>query len=167
MLHLSNELLLEIVEALESDADINAFAQSNRRLYNLANTYLYRHNVQECQSSGIRGAAQRGQITAVERLLNKGANVHARSDDHLKYDAMFLASKNGHQDVVELLLLRGAKVDDGPVFEPYEDSTTGRCHWRSTRKWGNALHTAARNRHEGIVKLLLAKGADPNSSNGT
>ena len=46
LLKLANELLLSIAEALESEIDINAFAQLNRRYILLLNPYLYRYNMQ-------------------------------------------------------------------------------------------------------------------------
>jgi hypothetical protein len=45
LLDLANELLHCISENLELERDINAIAQTNRRLYRLLNNYLYRYNV--------------------------------------------------------------------------------------------------------------------------
>lgn len=53
LLHLPNELLSRCSEYLESESDINAFAQSNSRLYCLLNSYLYRRNVQQSESSAL------------------------------------------------------------------------------------------------------------------
>jgi hypothetical protein len=46
LLGLANELLYYTSDNLESERDINAFAQANRRLYRLLNTYLYCHSIQ-------------------------------------------------------------------------------------------------------------------------
>jgi ankyrin repeat protein len=46
----------------------------------------------------------------VEKLLNKGANVHAKDED--SYTALMMASENGHTEIVEKLLEWGANVDE-------------------------------------------------------
>ncbi|KAF2178770.1 hypothetical protein K469DRAFT_598122 [Zopfia rhizophila CBS 207.26] len=60
LLNLANELLYCISENLKSERDINAFAQANRRLYCLLNTYIYRYNIQQSGSSALLWAAQHG-----------------------------------------------------------------------------------------------------------
>ncbi|KAK9357577.1 hypothetical protein V1504DRAFT_54082 [Lipomyces starkeyi] len=47
LLDLANKLLQSIAECLGLERDINAFTQTNRRLYILLNPYLYRHNIQQ------------------------------------------------------------------------------------------------------------------------
>lgn len=56
-------------------------------------------------------------------------------------DALYAAARNGHRDVVEHLLGRGARVDAKGVFG------------------ATALHWAAMNGHDDVVRLLLARGA--------
>jgi ankyrin repeat protein len=75
LLDLPNELLQSLAEALELERHINAFTQTNRRLYNLLNTYLYRHNVHQLGSSALLWAAERGQKATVQKLLKEGANT--------------------------------------------------------------------------------------------
>ena len=59
---LPDELLLCISDNLESESDINAFAQSNRRLHDILNAHLYRHNVQQLGSSGFLWAVNVGGV---------------------------------------------------------------------------------------------------------
>ena len=59
-------------------------------------------------------------------------------------DAMHVAARNGHTEVVEYLLDHGALVDAKGVFG------------------GTALHWAAINGHRDMVKLLIARGASLN-----
>jgi hypothetical protein len=42
---LPNELVLLIAENLELEKDINAFARTNKQLYNILDPYLYCHNM--------------------------------------------------------------------------------------------------------------------------
>jgi hypothetical protein len=53
LLNLPNELLQNVSEYLESERDINAIAQANRRLYYLLDSYLYRYNIQQSRSSAL------------------------------------------------------------------------------------------------------------------
>lgn len=56
-------------------------------------------------------------------------------------DAMYAAARNGHVEVVEYLLDRGAAIDAKGIFG------------------GTGLHWAAINGHRATVKLLIARGA--------
>lgn len=49
LLDLMNELLLLIAENLESERDVNHFSQTNGRLHDVLNTYLYRHNLNDLE----------------------------------------------------------------------------------------------------------------------
>jgi hypothetical protein len=73
MLNLPNELLRDISEYLESERDINAVVQSNRRLYRLLDSYLYRHNVQQPGSSALLWAARHGQEATAQKSLREKA----------------------------------------------------------------------------------------------
>jgi hypothetical protein len=53
LLDLPDELLQNISEKLESERDINATAQANRRPYCLLDGYLYRYNVQQSGGSAL------------------------------------------------------------------------------------------------------------------
>ncbi|KAF2808521.1 ankyrin [Mytilinidion resinicola] len=146
LLDLANELLQCISENLELEREINAFAQANRRLYSLLNSYLYRYNVQCSASSALVWTAQYGQEATARRLLAEGANIEATG----KYDRTPLvwAAKEGHEGIVKLLLDKGADVNaQGEHF-------------------GNALQAASEGGHEAIVKLLVDKGANINAQGG-
>jgi len=66
-------------------------------------------------------------------------STHIRGD--VLSDAMYAASRNGHTQVVEYLLDRGAAIDAKGIFG------------------ATALHWAAINGHQNTVLLLLARGA--------
>ena len=76
LLDLPNELLRNISENLESERDINAIAQANRRLYCLLDSYLYRYNIQQSGSSALLWAARHGQeVTAARPTASITATV--------------------------------------------------------------------------------------------
>lgn len=136
LLNLSDKLLLCISGELDSDADINAFARSNWRLYSNLNTYLYRHNARQLGSSGLLWAAEYGLAVVVQRFLDEGANVEAKDARHRT--PLCLAAENGHEAVVKLLL-----AQDGVNPDSCDEDNRTPLSW------------AAANGHETIVKLLL------------
>ena len=71
-------------------------------------------------------------------MISKGANVK----DKYVETALMWASKEGHKEVVELLIEKGADVNA-----------------RDNAGW-TALMDASYNGHKEIVELLLEKGAD-------
>lgn len=137
LLDLANECLLSIAEFLESERDINAFAQTNHWLYDLINVCLYRHNVQSGSSSALLWAASRGQDGTAKRLLLEGANVQVM-DGHRR-TPLLLAAMNGHEVVLKLLL-----ATEG--VNPRSKDSDGQT----------PLILAVKNLHDAVVKLLLA-----------
>lgn len=86
-------------------------------------------------------AARKGNVGAVRALLDKGADINARSPYGVT--PLFFAASNGHVEVVKLLLERGAEVN---VKETFYEST--------------ALNAATSKGRAQIVKILLDKGAE-------
>jgi uncharacterized protein len=106
-------------------------------------------------------AAALGKRREVEAIVQSGADLspHRRRDapgtpdDHwpadsahiagdVLSDALYAAARNGHAEVVEVLLSRGAHVDAKGVFG------------------GTALHWAALHGHAETVQLLVSRGAN-------
>jgi hypothetical protein len=89
-------------------------------------------------------AAMNGNIEAVTQHLAAGADVNAK-DDNWGATPLHFAARNGHKNVAELLVVKGAamntKDDDGRT----------------------PLHMVADIGHNGIAELLIAKGADVNA----
>src|SRR2546421_13875 len=137
LLDLANELLLCISDNLESQRDINAFTRTNHHLYYLLNAHLY---VQNFGSSALLWAAEHGREATAQRLLGEGANIQVT----VKINALFIAAKKGHSEVVKLLLETKADVS---VTDYYGKT---------------ALYMAAKNGHSAVVKLLLKAKADDN-----
>lgn len=82
LLSLPDELLLYVSERLESEKDINALAQANRRLYQTLDRFLYRYSIQCSKGSALSWASEHGQETTVWKFLNAGIEVQGedRSD---------------------------------------------------------------------------------------
>ena len=91
-------------------------------------------------------ASENGDTETVKMLLEKGADVNAKTTDYFGVTALIQASKNGHTEIVKkLLATKGILVNQ-------EDN------------YGSvALIKASYNGHTEIVKLLLDAGANINA----
>lgn len=89
-------------------------------------------------------AAFFGQAELANVLIERGANVNARSTNSMKNTPLHAAAAGGAVALIELLLKRGAAVN-------------------ATQEGGwTALHAAAQSGNRAIVEALLAHGADVN-----
>ena len=84
-------------------------------------------------------AAQNGDISKVEKLLSKGAEINAKDIDGRT--ALILATEEGHTDVVKMLIYKGAEVN------------------AKDKGGGTALMYAASKGYGDIVNMLLEKDA--------
>ena len=90
-------------------------------------------------------AASKGDLERVQSALNQGSNIEWRTSDNNKTTALWIASQNGHLQVVEYLLDSDAKVD-------IPNASTG----------ATGLCMASQKGYPDVVKVLLEKGADAN-----
>lgn len=86
-------------------------------------------------------AARKGDLAGVKTALAAPADLESKT--RYGQTPLFLASMNGHLEVVEFLLGKGAKVDVTDTF------------YKST-----AIGFAAGRKHFAVVKLLLARSSD-------
>ena len=91
-------------------------------------------------------AAEAGNASTVQSLLDKGAEIDASSIKCAS--ALCYASSEGRKSVVEVLLGNGADVN-----------ITGKYR-------GSPLQAASKNGHESVARLLLRHGADVNTQGG-
>lgn len=89
-------------------------------------------------------AAESGDIDAIRRLLDGGADVNIKDKDW-GFGPLHSAAGTGRSDIAELLLARGAIVDA-------KDSTGA-----------TPLHEAAKRGHVNVAELLIARGANVNT----
>ena len=87
-------------------------------------------------------AARHGDIPTARHLLDAGADVNDPAADGIS--ALVLAAHSGHAELVAFLLERGADVDAADVGY-------------------TALHAAVLRGDLGMIRKLLARGADPNA----
>ena len=90
-------------------------------------------------------AAQRGDVEAVESLLEEGADVNAAQGDGMT--ALHWAAERGHAAVAELLIAAGAAVDAESRIGSY-----------------TPLHLASRGGHGQVVNMLVSAGGDPGAT---
>jgi len=94
-------------------------------------------------SSLILALANTGLAAPVRLLLSRGTNVDTASL-YYKKTPVIQAARNGHENVVQLLLNNGAKIN------------------AQDRYGFTALIWASINNHEPVVRMLVERGADLN-----
>lgn len=103
--------------------------------------------VAEVEEGPLHLAAQYGHLQSTTLLLQHNALVDAFTRGFSPKTALLIAAEHGHEDVAKALLKKGAN--------PLKTDGQGR----------NALHLAAHNGNEGLVKLLLEQpGVDVNAT---
>ncbi|KAJ5568845.1 Ankyrin repeat protein [Penicillium hetheringtonii] len=113
ILWLPLELLMIIVHQLDS-RDLNALLQTHLSLHHTLNDYLYYCNIDN--SSALIGAAKKGSQKTLRRFLDAGANGRRapylrRPADGLREHPIPHGAINGHMDIVQLLLHKGANIN--------------------------------------------------------
>lgn len=102
---------------------------------------------QEVLDEALSWAARSGQTSVLGMLVERGAGIDA---DPYRGTALGWAASNGHAETATWLLDHGADVDRRGTFG-------GPRHGQGV----TALHLAAENGREAMVRLLLERGADP------
>jgi len=115
-----NNDIVKLESLLDKGTDVNT------TLGSLNSTLLYE-------------ASFRGHSQMVEMLLDRGADVNARTNEGAT--SLYVAAQNGHLETVRILLANGADIETG-----FKSRTP--------------LHIAAQNGHPQVVQLLIENGAD-------
>ncbi|KAL5003057.1 ankyrin repeat-containing domain protein [Aspergillus recurvatus] len=133
------EIILSIADALSIN-DLNRLLRSccrlasllQPRLYRLATTYTFEAHGR--RKSPLTWAAEHGKLSTVQRLLDAGADVTATVGG---FTAFYQALREGHTDVVRMLLEAGA--------DPLPSTSNG----------GVPLLLAVQHGDEDLLRLLL------------
>jgi cytohesin len=128
-------------------------------------------------SRSLEEAAATGDVEEVRSLISQGVDVDVLSEDIFK-TPLHRAAIEGHKDVIELLLAKGADVEARCVsgatalhYAAERDRTeittlligNGTDVNIKNSKGDTPLHYAAKAGHKDIVELVISKGADINA----
>ncbi|KAH0360135.1 Pfs, NACHT and ankyrin domain protein, partial [Aureobasidium melanogenum] len=128
-------------------------------------------------SAALQVAAYRGHVEIVKALLMHGADVNAcnaqisyeggePSYTTRHYTALEAASYKGHIEVVKILLKNNAKVDASGSIHFTKGSRRDRSIFSEGYTYGTPLQAASSNGYLGIVRILVASGANVNIESG-
>jgi ankyrin repeat protein len=145
---------------IEAGADLKARTTVFELQYSLSNVY----RVPEMVKGGFTAllyAARQGSIAAAEVLIAAGADLNEREPAE-GVAPLLLAILNGHYDFAAMLIGRGAEVNltdqagRSPLYQAVDMRRLEFVSGRPEPAWTDTLDSLA------MMKLLLAKGADPN-----
>lgn len=108
---LPNEIIIEIVEALDEEQDINSLVRVGRRFYNLFNDHLHCHNIKHRNCRALVWAAKHGREPTARKLLHLGADPNVKiktRGPRAGLMPLHMAAAKGHLAIVKLLLEVGA-----------------------------------------------------------
>ncbi|KAJ5832569.1 hypothetical protein N7474_000880 [Penicillium riverlandense] len=114
-------------------------ARTSQTVWNTVSCRMYCHDVQWLRSSALVWAATTGNMSTVKSSLAQGGNP--RATNHHLQPPLWLAARNGHKEVVEVLLNYGADIE---IRSP-----TGLT----------PLAIASREGRDEVMELLLHRGA--------
>jgi ankyrin repeat protein len=106
-------------------------------------------------------AARQGSLEAARTLVDAGAELNALDPD--RSTPAMIATINGHYDVAAMLVERGAdpNITDTAgtalLYAAVDMNTLGEVYGRPARKPASAVSAL------GLMKIVLAHGADPNA----
>ncbi len=107
----------------------------------------------------LERAALAGDLPRVKRLLEEGQGQYSRDS------ALGFAIQAGHLEIIDLLIAKGASGALAKAAEKGDLALVKRflAQGQEAKALDSGLHAAARMRHNEIVEVLLAAGADINA----
>jgi hypothetical protein len=133
----------------------------------------------DCSSTALHIAAEFGRALMIKLLLdNPGARVSINESQRVKHmigrpsrsDSAYkiiesmplhLACRNGHEEIVKMLLRHGANVEEEE--KEFEHRQVSSYEQYSVSKRRRSIHLALRYRHWKVVSTLLEHGVDVNA----
>jgi ankyrin repeat protein/catechol 2,3-dioxygenase-like lactoylglutathione lyase family enzyme len=153
-----NENHPEAVQALiDLGADVNALAARNEIPRRPALGAKTQNDLYDGALSPLMFAARQGYLQVARELVAAHADVNYVEPGGIS--VMLLAVFNGHYDIAGLLLENGANPNDGSLYEAVDMhnlEAVSVIGMRPPPKMDGNLDSV------GLMKLLLAHGADPN-----
>jgi ankyrin repeat protein len=155
LLTLPNELIQQIITGLDSQSHLNSIICTCRFFYEAFTGLFYEHEIRrDGAHTVLLYAAQMGHVRTIERLLQISASSTNSPTLRLSpnpplpndWSPLLWSAIRGDEDVARLLL----GIEDINVDIKYP-------------KFRTSLSIAAEQGFVGIVRLLLAAGADPNT----
>lgn len=98
-------------------------------------------------STPLHIACEEGRYDAARQLIDQGADIEARDD--IGWKPIHLASRYGHEMIVDILLRNGARINTQTVDLDNSDSDGN----------NTSLHLAAHNKQYKVAKRLLSNDA--------
>jgi hypothetical protein len=129
------------------------------------NTPLRGPLTRESLSNLIDNAAKNGWTDMVRHLISLGAPINGRRDEcDYRTCPIEYATENGHADVVQVLLDKGANVQRSDLLKAvaFGQPSVVRVFLKHGVRPKDAVALAARKGYFGIVQLLVSHGADVN-----
>ena len=106
------------------------------------------------QTTPLTNASHRGYLNIVKLLVLTGADVNAKEGNYGKSTALHWAATDGHSDVVEYLVSKGAELD---VRDNWHNLTP--VGWATILQYPN-LSREKGTQHQKVREFLLEEGAE-------
>jgi ankyrin repeat protein len=150
--------------------DLNALAQSCRRLGSVVNSLLYEANREFQASSAVFWAAAAGRTETLARAMQHGLNIDDRIvtqhdspplllsfglDIHHEWRPAQIALKFGQHDTMEWLLDHGADLDDPVRFTEHENGISFEAAYPAS----SLLFLALEQQKEDVIVRLVRRGS--------
>ena len=127
---------------LEYEADLHARSETWSQVMAVPPHTANQQDVPHGANTALTFAARVGDLASARMLVNAGADVN--DADARGVSVLVLAAHSGFNDLVEFILDEGADLD-------------------AAEGGFSALHIAILRRDDGLVRMLLSHGADPNA----
>ena len=117
---------------------------------------------QQRGQTALMWAAGEGHAEVIEALIQRGADVGARSTQG--WTSILFAARNGRRDALRVLLDAGANVNDA-LARPARQGRGSAAAPATETSGASALLLAVGSNHHELAAYLLERGADPNAAN--